>query len=149
MKTVGTYQFTAIGGTNATAHTFHFPRIYKSPEQKILLTVGSISYVALHDSPADYTPHSFFLDGLGVITGKCNIERDSGSEMTTSNRWFLGTCGSYYTNARKVDSVTFSPPRLLLDELPLNQFTISSEHYTEVTEDSKFLVSFNIDVVEV
>lgn len=149
MKTIGTYQFTAIGGTNANAHTFHFPRIYKSAEQKILLTVGSISYVATHDTPKDYTPHSFFLDGLGVITGKCNIERDSGSAMTTSNRWFLGTCGGVWDSNTKTDSVTFSPPRLLLDELPLNEFTISSEHYTEVTENSKFLVSFNIDVVEV
>ena len=149
MKTVGTYQFTAIGGTNANAHTFHFPRIYKSAEQKILITVGSISYVATHDSPADFTPHSFFLDGLSVITGKCNIERDTGSSMTTSNRWFLGTTGGVWDSNRKVDAVTFHPPRLLLDDLPLNEFTISSEHYTEPTEASKFLVSFNIDVVEV
>jgi hypothetical protein len=150
MKTIGTYQFTAIGGTSANTHTFHFPRIYKSAEQKILITVGSISYSATHDSPPDYTPHSFYLDGLGVITGKCNIERDSGSAMTTSNRWFLGTCGGYWSlTSQKNWSHTFSPPRLLLDELPLNEFTISSEHYTEVTENSRFLVSFNIDVVEV
>ena len=151
MKIVGTYQFTAIGGTNANAHTFHFPRIYKSPDQKILITVGSISYVSAQDDPEnpDYTPHSFFLDGLGVITGKCNIERDNGSTMTTSNRWFLGTTGGVWNSDIKTDSATFQPPRLLLDDLPLNDFTISSEHYTVTSENSKFLVSFNIDVVEV
>ncbi len=148
MKRIATYQFTAIGGSSASSHDFSFPRIYKSTEQKILLTVGSISYIASHDAPADYTPHSFYLDGLSVITGKCNIERDSGSTRTTSNRWFLGTCGGVWDSNTKTYGLTFAPPQMLLDDLPMTPFSISSEHYTEDSEASKYLISFNIDVVE-
>ena len=149
MKTVGTYQFTAIGKTSATEHDFNFPRIYKQPDQKIMLTVASISYLATKNVATE--PYTMFLSGIGEITGKCNVERDVGTTRTTSNRWYLGSAGFSETHGANYSVASqFAPARMMIDDLPLNPFTISVEHYSPITgsETGQFLVSFNIDVTE-
>lgn len=150
MTTVATYQQTFISGNDATKKDkFRFERVYKpDPSYRIRITCESLVYMGAQTTAMN--PQLYFLEGLPAITGKTNILRDATTTQQQSQGWFLGSNSAYMTTTKQTSATVYKAPYLLLDDLPLNEFTIGSQFMVggDTSQATKFAVTFLIEVLE-
>jgi hypothetical protein len=149
MNVIATYQQTFISTSNSASQTFNFERVYKPhPNHQILITVASVSYESTN-AGTTYTPHIFTLNGINEFSGKSTTQL-SGTTRDTRAGWFLGVGGEQSIDGSKSASMMTQPSRLMVDDIPITDFRIDVTHFSGGTAGGcKFLVSFNIDVVEI
>jgi hypothetical protein len=143
MKSVNTYQQT-FWGRGATSWSFQFTRIYKSrPENK--LVVRAIQSIAGVSADGVDKPIIISLTNGADITGKCNqYVNAAGTASATTNPFVLGIIGS----ANRPPTMTNSP-MMIVNDLPLNQMTISVRHYDDTaTGNLNCFVVFEIEEIE-
>jgi hypothetical protein len=145
MKVVQTYQQNFVSNTEVQNQSFNFTRVYKqNPNHKLMVTVASLSY---YSTTANDEPVSFFLEGVGEFSSSSTTQQSLGDVVM--NSWYLGSLGHHWDDTSKSGSSVFESPKKLVDDLTLNPFKISIQGFNSVGESSKFIVSLNIDVVEV
>ena len=151
VKVLDTYQQTFICSGASTQQDFNFSRVYKQhPSNKIRLSVNQISFFTAQNS-SDLEPHVVYLSGIPELTGKCSVLDISGNSVVKNNRCLLGVLGGDITTANnKGSSHITHQPQFIMNDLPLGAFKIQLEHLIQetFTENTLFLVSFQIDVCE-
>ncbi len=131
-KIVETYQQTFYCSTASTSATFNFTRLLKQKHNQHF-RVKVVYFSSLNTSP---TAGLWF---LSYGFGKCNFQEINGvtgAKVGESNDYFLGTFSD--------NGAESSPCELLVDEVFLTPFRI----YTKDGVAAKFLVSFQIDLLE-
>ncbi len=139
------YQQTFWGQENSE-WSFRFNRVYKSrPENKLIIRViQCVAGVGATSKPD--LPYLIFLNNAADITGKCNLfVNDNGTLSQNGNPFVLGISGS---SAHPITSS--GNPQITVSELPLNEMTISVQHYDGSAVGTLFcVVVFEIEEVEV
>tara|TARA_R110002126_G_scaffold291537_1_gene453501 strand:- start:12757 stop:13266 length:510 start_codon:yes stop_codon:yes gene_type:complete len=131
-KVIRTYQQTFCGA-EGYAWTFRWNKLYKQdPKNKFVISVISI---ASTEADIVVTPSQFYLrqnsgfnqynansSALSVDFADPAIENPA----FQTNDWFIGTLGGWmdFTNVLQGNSSLFAPPQLLVDDLPVDNFTI-------------------------
>jgi hypothetical protein len=145
-KTAQLYQQT-FHGYLGTSWRFQFSRIYKSkPENRLLIKViQCVAATATNDKKDD--PIIISLTNGADINGKCNeylADATNNIYGTTANPFILGIVGSPAHPSTMTGS-----PTLIVNDLPLNQMTISVKHsdFTN-TGNVNCIVIFEIEEIE-
>jgi len=148
MREIKHYQVSFAGTTPAASFQFQFPRYYKqAPHHKFILRcVNLTDYRA---ASLAVNPHSYYANSF-LGSGACTYSGIVG-EGIISNDYFLGTTstnGAEATSPTNVGTATaLLPTDLMLDDIPLNPFTIAYRHTassTYATGTVELLVVFEI-----
>ena len=148
MRQIKHYQASFAGTTPAPSFQFQFQRYYKqAPHHKFILRcVNLTDYRAgsLAVNPHSYYAVGFLGDGLCTYSGTT-------SEAILSNDYFLGTCSTNSAEATAPTNIGTSTAilatDLMLDNIPVNPFTIAYRHTaspTFATGNVELLVVFEI-----
>ena len=148
MRQIKHYQASFAGTTPAASFQFQFQRYYKqAPHHKFILRcVNLTDYRAgsLAVNPHSYYATGFLGDGLCTYSGTT-------SEAILSNDYFLGTCSTNGSEAAAPVNIGTSTAilatDLMLDNIPVNPFTIAYRHTassTFATGSVELLVVFEI-----
>jgi hypothetical protein len=148
MKDIKHYQVSFAGTTPASSFQFQFPRYYKqAPHHKFILRC--LNLTDYRASSLAVNPHSYYATGF-LGDGICTYSGTT-SEAIISNDYFLGTTstnGAEATTPTNVGtSTSILPCDLMLDNIPINPFTIAYRHTassTFATGTIELLVVFEI-----
>ncbi len=143
-KTATLHQQT-FWGTGSSSWVFQFSRIYKSrPENKLVVRVLQCSCGIAGANKPD-KPYIITLTNGADLTGKCNLfYNEAGVSVTTENPFVLGLTGSGSHPTTATGS-----PAIIVNDLPLNQMTISVQHFDKTNVgDVILLVIFEIEEIE-
>jgi hypothetical protein len=141
-KKAAIYQQT-FWGQSGNSWTFRFSRIYKSrPENKLILRVLQS---ALGGSTKYDVPHIITMTNAAEINGKCNqFVYNTFGNTTTQNPFVLGLVGSAAHPTCNTGS-----PEVMLNDLPLNDMTISVQHLDLTPTGNLYLsIVFEIEEIE-
>jgi hypothetical protein len=148
MREIKHYQVSFAGTTPAASFSFQFPRYYKqAPHHKFLLRC--LNLTDYRAGSLLVNPHSYYATGF-LGDGVCTYSGVVG-EGIISNDYFLGTTSTNGAEASAPTNVGTStsilPCDLMLNEIPLNPFTIAYRHTassTFATGTVELLVVFEI-----
>ena len=134
-KVIETYQQTFSCSSNTLQATFNFTRVMKQkPEQKFRLKLVYFSNLQNISTPG--------LWFLKYGYGKCNFQEVNAQGVKTNenNDFFLGT---FSDNAAENNLF-----EMLVDEIYVTPFTIYNTDKVSASAPTKFLVSFQIELLE-
>lgn len=148
MREIKHYQVAFAGTTPASSFQFQFPRYYKqAPHHKFIIRCVNLTdyrAASLAVNPHSYYAVGFLGDGICTYSGTT-------SEAYLSNDYFLGTTSTNGAEASAPTNIGTStsilPCDLMLNDIPVNPFTISYRHTaspTFATGSVEILVVFEI-----
>lgn len=148
MKDIKHYQVSFAGTTPAPSFQFQFPRYYKqAPHHKFI--IRCVNLTDYRAGSLAVNPHSYYAVGF-LGDGICTYSGAVG-ENIISNDYFLGTTstnGAEATTPTNVGTATsILPCDLMLNDIPINPFTIAYRHTASPTFASgnvELLVVFEI-----
>jgi len=156
MKIVREYQQN-FSGILRREWSFQFTKVYKQ-DPKNILTI-EVSTLASTDTTNNPNPHLFFLQGLSQLSSAAatsgdlvNLEANTFTQVQNPNDFFLGALGGGLNaagSARGDIWADANPPKIYVNELPLNPFRIYYRHPSSVVNEigdvlDGFFISFKI-----
>jgi len=142
------YQASFAGTTPASSFQFQFQRYYKqAPHHKFI--IRCVNLTDYRAGSLAVNPHSYYATGF-LGDGLCTYQGTT-SEAYLSNDYFLGTTSTNGAEATAPTNVGTSTAilatDLMLNDIPLNPFTIAYRHTaspTFATGTIELLVVFEI-----
>ena len=136
MKEVKRYQQTFQGTGSTASYSVLFNRIFKQkPENKFTLRVTNL---ASYQAVASNIPHAIFAVGLN-LAGSCysNTQGDISvsADAYYTNDFCLGVLGNNNYGA----TATWNHNELMLNDIPLNPFTLAYKHLNSATYETTAL----------
>ena len=135
-RTIRIFNQTFIQADNTKpSGKFRFTRVMKTNHlQKFRIKVLGITN--LNSSAGGL----LYLKDLPEITGNCNIQTNNGGAMSATNNFYLGSLD--FNTADNVE------PEMLVDEIPLDDFTVVRRDATNANVNGGFVVSFQIELMD-
>lgn len=148
MREIKHYQVSFAGTTPASSFQFQFPRYYKqAPHHKF--KIRCVNLTDYRAGSLAVNPHSYYATGF-LGDGLCTYSGTT-SEAIISNDYFLGTTSTNGAEATTPTNVGTStallPTDLMLNDIPINPFTIAYRHTASsafATGTIELLVVFEI-----
>jgi len=136
MKEVKRYQQTFQGTGSAASYSVLFNRIFKQkPEHKFILRVTNL---ASYQAVASNIPHAIFAVGLD-LNGSVNTNTQGDISVSADPYYNNDFCLGFLGNNNSGATATWNHNELMLNDIPLNPFTLAYKHLNSAAYETTAL----------
>ena len=136
MKEVKRYQQTFQGTGSTATYSVLFNRIFKQkPGNKFILRVTNL---ASYQTAANNIPHAIFAVGLDV-NGSCTTNTQGDISVSADAYYNNDFCLGFLGNNNFGATATWNHNELMLNDIPLNPFTLAYKHLNSAAYETTAL----------